>query len=174
MTLFDIVVLVVIALSTLLAFLRGVIRELIALIAWIVGIVAGVAFAPVVADWLPGGLEYPGLRYLIGFALVLIGVLLAGALLAWPLAKAVRAVGLGFVDRFLGSIFGLVRGLLVVVAFVLVAGLTDLPRTTWWQSSLLAAPLVAVALVVAQHLPGDWAAALDYSPGGTRPARVNV
>ena len=56
---------------------------------------------------------YPGVRYLIAFALILIGALLLGALIAWPLAKVVRAAGLGFVDRFLGSIFGLVRGVAV-------------------------------------------------------------
>ena len=50
------------------------------------------------------------MRYLVAFALIIIGALLVGALIAWPLTKAVRAAGLGFVDRFLGSIFGIVRG----------------------------------------------------------------
>ena len=69
-------------------------------------------------------------------------------------------------DRFLGSLFGLLRGLALAVAFVLVAGLTSLPRTAWWQSSALAAPLVVAALVVAAHLPRGFADALDYSPAG--------
>jgi hypothetical protein len=55
-----------------------------------------------------------------------------------------------------------------VVAFVLFAGLTDLPRARWWQDSLLAGPLVAAALAVAEHLPREWAAALDYSPTGRK------
>src|SRR5205823_2326284 len=141
MTLFDAVVIFVIALSTLLAFVRGVVRELIALIAWVVGIVAALAFTPVVGAWIPE-FGHPVLRYLIAFAVILICALLAGSLIAHPLASAIRAAGLGFVDRFLGSIFGLARGLLLVLAFVLVAGLTPLPRADWWQNAALAPPLV--------------------------------
>ena len=86
----------------------------------------------------------------------------------WPLSKAVRAAGLGFVDRFLGSIFGLVRGAALVVAFVLVAGLTPLPRTPWWQSSALVPPLVTGAVALKPYLPAAIARRLDYSPGGVR------
>jgi membrane protein required for colicin V production len=157
-----------VGLSTLFAFVRGVIREVIALIAWVVGIVAAFALAPQVSGWLPTAIGEPILRYAIAFVAVLIGALLLGALIAWPLAKAVRAAGLGFVDRFLGSIFGLVRGLLVVVAFALVAGLTDLPRTSWWQDSMLGAPVAAGARAAAAYLPQAWADALDYSGPGRR------
>jgi membrane protein required for colicin V production len=169
MTSFDIAVLVIVSLSTLFAFVRGVIREVIALIALIVGVVAGIAFTPALSAWVPDVIENPGLRYLIAFAVILVAALLLGAVIAWPLAKAVRAAGLGFADRFLGSIFGLVRGLLIVVALVLAAGLTDLPRTAAWQGSLFAAPFVAAALLVAAHLPRDWAEALDYSGSGRKP-----
>src|SRR5205085_10451970 len=142
MTSFDLIVLGIVGLSTVFAFLRGVIRELIALIALIVGVVAGLTFTPALAAWLPDAIDNAGLRYLIAFTAILVGVLLLGAVIAWPLAKAVRAAGLGFADRFLGSIFGLVRGALIAVALVLAAGLTDLPRCAAWPDSLLAAPLV--------------------------------
>lgn len=176
MTAFDIGVLIVVGLSTLFAFVRGVIREVIALIAWVVGIVAAITFTPVVGEWLPTSFGSPALRYGVAFVLILIGALLAGSFIAWPLAKAVRAAGLGFVDRFLGSIFGLARGLLLVIAFVLVVGLTDLPRGSWWQDSVLAGPLVAAALVAAAYLPRAWADALDYSPSGrkARPGEVKA
>jgi membrane protein required for colicin V production len=166
MTTFDVMVLAIVGFSTLFAFVRGVIRELIALVAWVIGLLAAVTFTPVVADWLPAGFGTPSLRYVAAFAIILIGALLAGAVLAWPLVKVVRAAGLGFVDRFLGAIFGFVRGALIVVAFVLVAGLTDLPRSAWWQDSVLAAPLVAAAQVAATHLPTSLSAMLDYSRTG--------
>jgi len=166
MTAFDFGVLIVVGLSTLFAFVRGVIREVVALVAWIVGLVAAVTFTPALGDWLPASLGAPAIRYVIAFVLILIAALLAGSLIAWPLAKAARAVGLGFVDRILGSIFGLARGLLLVIALVLLAGLTGLPRTSWRQDSVLAAPLVAAALGMTAYLPSAWAAALDYSSGG--------
>jgi membrane protein required for colicin V production len=166
MTLFDLAVIGVIVLSTLLAFARGVIRELIALIAWVVGIVGAIAFMPLVGSWIPEFGAHPVVRYVIAFALILIGALLLGALIAYPLSRAIRAAGLGFVDRFLGSIFGLARGLLVILAFVLVAGLTALPRADWWQNATLAPPLVVAALALKPWVPPHWAERLDYSRDG--------
>jgi len=172
-TIFDAAVIFVIALSTLFAFVRGVVRELIALIAWIAGFIAALAFTPLVGSWLPD-FGHPALRYLIAFAAILIGALILGALIAYPLARAIRAAGLGFVDRFLGSIFGLARGLLLVVAFVLAAGLTELPRADWWQNATLAPPLVVLALSLKPYLPPQWAERLDYSREGARRAAERV
>jgi hypothetical protein len=55
---------------------------------------------------------------------------------------------------------------LVVLAFVLLAGLTALPRTDWWQNSALAAPLTVAALALTPYLPGEWRQRLDLAPGG--------
>jgi len=174
MTTFDWVVIAVVALSTLAAFFRGVVRELIALVAWVLGFVGAIAFTPALGAMLPDLPEYPAVRYIVAFALIIIGALLAGALIAWPLSSAVRAAGLGFVDRFLGSIFGLARGAALVLAFVLVAGLTPLPRTHWWQSALLVPPLVAGVTALAPHLPAALTGRLDYSRGGTAPKAAPV
>ena len=165
MTTFDWAVVAVIGLSTLLAFFRGVVRELIAVVAWVLGFVGAIALTPALGTMLPAIPGYPGVPYVIAFALIVIGALLLGALIAWPLTKAVRAAGLGFVDRFLGSIFGLVRGAALMLAFVIVAGLTPLPRTDWWRQSAFVPPLVAGVVELTPWLPDDLARRLDYSPG---------
>ena len=100
--------------------------------------------------------------------MIVIGALLLGALVAWPLTKAVRAAGLGFVDRFLGSIFGLARGAALMLAFVIVAGLTPLPQTGWWQRSAFVPPLVAGVAALKPYLPDELSRRLDYSPGARR------
>lgn len=169
MTSFDWAVMAIVALSTLFAFLRGVVREVIALVAWIVGFVAAIAFAPAVGELLPDVAGHPALRYVIAFALILIGTLIIGALVAWALSRVIRAVGLGFVDRFLGGVFGFARGLVVVLAFAVVAGLTDLPRSAWWQNSTFAPPIVAGVEALKPYLPQALAERLDYSRGGARP-----
>ena len=166
MTPFDLAILAVILLSTLFAFVRGVVRELIALVAWVVGLVGAVAFAPTVGAWIPEIPGYPAVGYLIAFAVILIVALVIGAIIAGPLARVIRAAGLGFVDRFLGSIFGMLRGLLVIVGFVLVAGLTTLPRADWWQNSALAPAFIMGALALKPWLPQRWAERLDYSRDG--------
>jgi membrane protein required for colicin V production len=169
MTSFDWVVVCIVGLSTLFAYFRGVIREVIALIAWVLGFIFAIAFAPIVGAMLPDIAGHPALRYLLAFVLILVAALLIGALVAWPLSKAVRAAGLGFVDRFLGLIFGVVRGVVFMLAFVFIAGLTPLPRTVWWQSAVLIPPLVAGVYAMRTHLPAVLADHLDYSPGGVGP-----
>lgn len=170
MTTFDWVVVCIVGLSTLFAFFRGVIRELVALIAWVVGLVCALLFMPVVGAALPDVFGHPAIRYVIAFALILFAALLIGALVAWPMSRAVRAAGLGFVDRFLGSIFGLVRGVALMLAFVFVAGLTPLPQTSWWQRAALVPPLVAGVYAMRSHLPPEIASRLDYSPHGIAPS----
>ncbi len=169
MTSFDWVVVCIVGLSTLFAFVRGVIREVIALIAWVLGLVFAIAFAPIVGAMLPDIAGHPALRYVIAFVLILIVALLIGVLIAWPLSKVVRAAGLGFVDRFLGLIFGFARGVVFMLAFVFIAGLTLLPQTVWWQRSAFVPPLVAGVYALRPHLPPELADRLDYSPGGVAP-----
>jgi len=57
------VVIAVVALSTLAAFFRGVVRELIALVAWVLGFVGAIAFTPALGAMLPDLPEYPAIRY---------------------------------------------------------------------------------------------------------------
>ena len=85
-----------------------------------------------------------------------------------------RAAGLGFLDRALGAIFGLARGVLIAVLLVLFAGLTTLPRSDWWQNAVSSPALVAGALNLRPWLPGAWADRLDYGHGERRPAKPVV
>jgi membrane protein required for colicin V production len=173
MTGFDIGVLAVVALSTLLAFVRGVVRELIAIVAWIAGFVAAVRYSGPAGELFAGLQLTPVVRHVIAFALILVVVLIAGALVARMLKSAVNAVGLGFIDRFLGGLFGLARGVLLVLVFVLIAGLTALPKHDWWQNSAFGPSLAAAALALVPYLPQEWADRLDYSVPG-RPPRAGA
>jgi membrane protein required for colicin V production len=166
MTAFDWAVIVVAGASMLFAFVRGVTRELIALLAWVLGFIAAVTLSPAVGAMLPEFGGHAAVRYLVAFVGILLAALLLGALIAWPLATFLRRVGLGFVDRFLGAVFGFARGVVLVLAFVLLAGITSLPRQEWWQSSVLAPPLAVLALSLKPWLPVAWAEQLDYSRGG--------
>ncbi|MCC6867804.1 MAG: CvpA family protein [Burkholderiales bacterium] len=166
MTVFDWSVIGVVALSILLAYVRGFTRELIALGAWVLGFFAALAFSPIVGAWLPEIGGHPVLRYIVAFIAIMILAIVAGALISWPLSTIIRKSGLGFVDRFLGGVFGSARGIVVVLAFILIAGLTTLPRQDWWQNAALARPLVLAALSFAPWLPAEWAQSLDYSREG--------
>jgi membrane protein required for colicin V production len=163
---FDIALVSVIALSALLAFIRGVVRELIAIAAWIVGFVVAIKYAGPLANLFSRLDVTPAARHVLAFALILVVVMIAGGLIAWMLSSAVRAIGLGFVDRLLGAVFGVARGLLVVVAIALIAGVTTLPKHDWWQNAALGPTLSEVALSLKPYLPRAWAERLDFSAAG--------
>jgi membrane protein required for colicin V production len=171
MTAFDLIVIGIVGLSTVFAFWRGLIRVMMSLVALVAAVVAAIQFSPSAANMLPVLSDNPTTRYLAAFALIFIVVALIGALLGWALSRAIRAIGLGFVDRLLGAVFGVARGVLIVVIAVLLAGLTTLPRQEWWQNALFAPPLVIAALSLRPWLPQALAQRLDYGPGSAKPGR---
>ncbi len=125
-TLVDGIVLAVIVLSAILAYARGLVRESLSIVGWIVAALAGFTFAPVVA---PIVRELPVLRdvldtscelaILAAFAVVFVVALIVVSLFTPLLAGAVQNSALGPVDQGLGFLFGIVRGvLLVVIALV--------------------------------------------------------
>ena len=155
MTALDLAVLAVIALSVLFAYWRGVVRELVALAAWVAGLGAALLYTDAVAARFAGWDVAPAVRHVVAFALIVVAFLLAGALVSWLVRGAVHAVGLGFVDRFLGALFGVARG--------------ALPRHDWWQNSLVGPVLARSALALKPWLPDDWAARLDFTATGRAP-----
>ena len=171
MTAFDLIVIGIVGLSTVFAFWRGLIRVVMSLVALVAAVLAAIQFSPSVANMLPVLSDNATTRYLAAFALIFIVVALIGALLGWVLSRAIRAIGLGFVDRLLGAVFGVARGVLIVVIAVLLAGLTTLPRQDWWQNALFAPPLVIAALSLRPWLPQALSKRLDYGPGEVRPGR---
>ena len=174
MTAFDVAVIAVIALSALFGFLRGIVRSLVGLAAWVTGFVLAIGFTPTVAAVLPAFPEAPLLPQALAFVLVFVLAIVAGALVAWPLHSVIHKAGLGFVDRGLGGLFGFARGGVLVLAFVLVAGLSALPSRDWWQNSSFASPFEEAALSLRPWLPPQWAQRLAYPDRRTAPAPRKV
>jgi membrane protein required for colicin V production len=125
-TLVDGVVLAIIVLSAILAYARGLVRESLSIVGWILAAFAGFAFAPTVEPLIR---EIPVLRdvlgtscelgILAGFAVVFVIALVIISLITPFIAGAVQNSALGPVDQGLGFLFGVVRGvLLVVIALV--------------------------------------------------------
>lgn len=138
MAVLDWIVLAVLALSAVLGLLRGLVYEVLSVLNWIAAFLAAQWLAPQAAALLPLGPSGEALRYAAGFVLVFIAALFAGGLLAWLIKKLVEAVGLAPVDRALGGMFGLVRGMVAVLALAVVVHLTGLKHGTWWTESMTA------------------------------------
>lgn len=174
MTAFDFLVIGIVGLSTVFAFWRGFIHIIASLVAWVLGVLAAIRFSDVVGNVLPDFGESPAVRYVVAFAVILVVVLIVGALVGVLVSRLLRTAGLGFLDRSLGAIFGLARGILIAVLLVLFAGLTTLPRNDWWQNAASSPALVAAALSLRPWLPQAWADRLDYGHGEPRPAKPVV
>jgi membrane protein required for colicin V production len=153
MTWFDVAVLVVLGLSVLLGVLRGIVKELMAILAWVVAFVVARQFAAKGAMLLPQGLQPESLRVGLAFVALLIGTLLALWVVAFLLARIVKASGMSGSDRALGAVFGLVRGIIVVTVGVLVGGMTPLVKDAGWRDAWLAPPFEALASAARAWLP---------------------
>ena len=153
MTVFDYAVLAIVAASILLGAWRGLVSEVLALAAWVAALLAGRALAPEMAPVFGEWLQEPALRYAAAFVAIVVAVLVAAALLRLALSKLLRAIGLGPLDRFLGAVFGVARGVRVGLLCVLIGGLTVLPRQAWWRQAWLAPPLETAVLASRPWLP---------------------
>ena len=115
---------------------RGLVHELMSLVGWVAAFFVAQWLAQDVAQWLPLWREAaPQVRYAVSFVLVFVASMFAAALVSWLLGKVVSTAGLKPVDRSLGGIFGLVRGLVVLLVIAVVVHLLGMRSQDWWQDS---------------------------------------
>ena len=161
MTAFDYVVLTILAASILISVLRGLVKEILSLAAWIAAFVVANQFAAPMAAALPNFVPdaVPGgtVRLMAGFGILFIGTLLLGALINLAIGQLITALGLKVVDRGMGGLFGLARGIVIVLTLVILAGLTQLPRQAVWRDALLSPMAESAARTIKPWLPDDWA-----------------
>lgn len=137
-TAFDYAVMAVIGLSALRGAWRGFIGEIFGLIGWIAAFLVACRYVERVVAWIPA--HWPGgalTQWLIAFALIVIGVVLVAGVANALLGRIVQVSGLSGVDRSLGLMFGLVRGVVLVLILVVLGGLTELPQQDFWRDALL-------------------------------------
>jgi membrane protein required for colicin V production len=133
MTWLDYAVLGVLALSIAWGAWRGLVREVISLAGWIAAFLAANLLAEPLAGALP--ISNPDLRMIVAFVAIFVVTLTLATLAAMALSKALRATGLRGLDRTLGGLFGVARGVLIALAFALVVGLTSFPQSPMWKGS---------------------------------------
>lgn len=134
----DGVLLFILVLSAVVGVWRGLVYEVLSVMAWVAAFVLAQHYAGRVSEMLPLGGGSSGLRTAAGFVLVFVAGAFAGGFLAWVVKKMVAAVGLRPIDRVLGGAFGLLRGGVVLLAVAVVVGMTPLQSQPGWQSSSVA------------------------------------
>jgi membrane protein required for colicin V production len=155
MTIFDFIVIFVLVVSVAISIWRGLAREVLSLLSWIGAFWLAQLFAGLTSSVLPNSLSNPGIRIAVAFIAVLMLSLLIFGITSAFIVHLVKVAGLTTTDRTLGAVFGVLRGALIVVILVLVAGMTSAPRHVYWKEALFRPPLVQVALWVKTCLPPE-------------------
>jgi len=158
----DWVFLAVMATSLLLGAWRGLVYEVLSVASWVAAFIVAQWLAPDAAALLPVQRAPEAGRYAVGFVVVFIAVVFAGALLAWLIKKLVESVGLRPVDRTLGAAFGLVRGAVLLLAVAVVINMSPARRADWWTESKGAEASMAALKGLKPVLPERFG---QYLPG---------
>lgn len=153
MTAFDYVFFGVLALSAAVGLWRGIVSEVMAVLAWVLALLAAWRYNESAAELFAGLIAEPVWRQVAGVALIVIGVLLVAALLRYLLRQLLRAAGLGATDRFFGALFGILRGLAIAFVAVLIGGLAGLSSQAWWSHAMFAPPIEAAVIASKPWLP---------------------
>ncbi len=132
----DLIFVVVLLASLALGAWRGLVYELVSLASWVAAFVLAQWLAPEAAVRLPMSGASEAVRYAVAFALIFVLSVFAGGLLAKLVKKLFASVGLQPADRALGAVFGLTRGVFLLLAATLVIGMTPLRQGLWWQESM--------------------------------------
>jgi membrane protein required for colicin V production len=179
LTAFDGILLLIVVVSTLLAFRRGIIRVLFSLAGFVVGLVLAAWNYADLALWLHQWVISLAAAEITAFLAILFGVMVVASIVASVVRRMAKTVGLGFVDRLLGAAFGVFRGVLLGVA-VMLAVAAFVPDSPWLRKSTLAPYFLAgshaVSFVVPEQLATriahGAAELLERTPDPSRPNPV--
>jgi membrane protein required for colicin V production len=162
MTWLDYALLGVFAVSLVLGIWRGLVREVLAILGWVIAFLAANLLAGPLGPAMPQAIPSAELRVAAAYVAVFVVSLIATSLVALLLSRLVRAIGLGGLDRLLGAGFGVLRALLILLAAALLAGLTSAPRQAWWRDSASGPMLARAAGAVRPYLPQTLTERLRY------------
>ena len=118
-------------------FWRGFAQEALSVIIWLAAIWLAWRFTwviePLLGDWVVA----PELKIWAARAVIFLLILIAGGLLAWFVRALLRHSGLNSTDSVLGSLFGFVRGVIIVGLVVIGLEYAGLDQDPWWQEAKL-------------------------------------
>jgi membrane protein required for colicin V production len=152
----DVLIVLVLLGSTIIGLLRGFVREAVSLVFWVVAIWAAWKFGPLIEPHLGGLLADPIVAPWVGRLVVLVLVLLIGWLVGVLLSYFMRSLGLGLMDRGIGLLFGILRGMVLVGLLIIGGELLHLDQEGWWHRS---------KLVPYGETLGDWLRAMVGEKG---------
>jgi membrane protein required for colicin V production len=149
---FDISILVIVLLSGLLGVWRGLMSEVMAIVTWVVAVIATLLFGHSMANAFTV-VDLAGAREFLGHVSVFILVMITGTIVQWMLAKGIKKSGLSSTDRVLGFGFGVMRGGIIVSLLALALGFTGIPQSDDWKQAHLTPTAESGAMWMRKAMP---------------------
>lgn len=137
MSVVDIAIVCVILISLFIGLFRGFIREVLSLFSWIASLWVAYTYATQGAAYLEPYIDQPPLRIVAAFAIIFIVALLLISIASYLVYRLLSITGITGIDRSLGTLFGLIRGIIIVALLILGSTFMDFTSQPWWQDSLL-------------------------------------
>ena len=162
MTIFDYVVLLILVSSVVISTMRGLVKEILSLLGWVAAFVVANAFGAKLAPMLPSLIPGEAVRMIVAFIALFLGVRVLMGLLALAVSALIEASGLSLADRGLGGLFGLGRGIVIVLAGVILCGMTSIPQQAFWRNALLSPMAETGARTVKPFLPAALAQHVQF------------
>ena len=154
---FDYLLLAIVGASALVGLFRGLVKEALSLVVWVLAIWAAWNLAGLVEPRLSGLVADPALRLWAARAAVLVGVLVLGGLTTTLISFLLDRTGLTGTDRLLGMLFGLGRGAILATLVVIALEFAGFDADPWWQQS----KLIPYAAPIAERLRDAAAQGMD-------------
>jgi len=136
----DWAILIVLALSTVIGLMRGIVRELMAIVGWVLAIVLALRFSPMVGEAIPLPSIDISIRTVFGALLLIVVVLFLCGMIGKLAGRALSAASISFEDRTIGAVFGFMRGIVIVCALIFLFGMTACTKTPYWRNSVFIIP----------------------------------
>ena len=140
----DFAIIGILALSSVIGLIRGLMKEAFSLAIWVAAVIIAKTFSPQLSVLLANAIETPSLRELAAFAILFVLTLIIGGMANYLLGALVKMTGLSGTDRMLGVLFGVARGFIIVMLIIVfLPSLLPVDQDPWWQESILVNQLLA-------------------------------
>ena len=162
MTSFDYTVLIIIGACIIISMMRGAVREMLSIIGWLAALYVAKTYSTQLVPLFPQDIPTDSLRILAAFLILFLGVLFVVSLLSIALSSVLEKIGLSWLNRFFGALFGFAKGLLIVCILVFLAGLTSIPKDVRWTNAMFSSPLEALVKAALPFMPQKVAQYVKY------------
>lgn len=148
--------------SVVIGLLRGFIKEVFSLAFWMLASWVSLRFSREFSGFLESTISHPSARMVASFVVLFAITLTLGGLIGFLVRVLAKKSGLTFMERFGGMVIGVVRGMIIVTVVVMLAGLTPLPKDSWWTESTVIPPFQLLAVWLRDHIPSGLAEYISY------------